>query len=240
MKACECNCKEKKNAGERAPTKAPVEAQLREDTVGAFATPGTEASDLPRVLLIGDSISIGYTEGVRCGLQGVADVSRPPVNCQHSAYGLGQMHTWLGTGRWRVIHFNFGIWDTHLLDGSGNIVSESASPLPSGIRIRHTPEQYRANLKEIVRMLQKTGAALIWASSTPIMSRTGARFEAIPTLNGVAAEVMRAHQVSVNDLYTFVLPHVREWQDPDQCHFRATGNQALARQVSACVQRALA
>jgi lysophospholipase L1-like esterase len=72
------------------------------------------------------------------------------------------------------------------------------------------------------------------------MSRTGARFEAIPTLNRVAAEVMRAHRVAVDDLYTFVLPHVREWQDPDQCHFRAIGNQALARQVSACVRRALA
>ena len=42
---------------------------------------------LPEVLLIGDSISIGYTLPVRRLLDGQAQVFRPPDNCAHSAYG---------------------------------------------------------------------------------------------------------------------------------------------------------
>ena len=45
--------------------------------------------------------------------------------------------------------------------------------------IRYTPQQYRENLTQLVNTLEKTGAKLIWASTTPIMSREGARFEDI-------------------------------------------------------------
>lgn len=39
-----------------------------------------DAPGLPRVLLIGDSISIGYTEPVRMELAGKANVHRIPTN----------------------------------------------------------------------------------------------------------------------------------------------------------------
>ncbi len=220
--------------------KTPVEAQLHESITNAFANP-REASSLPKVLIIGDSISIGYTGPVRASLKGVADVFRPPVNCQHTGYGLAQIRAWLGTSTWSVIHFNFGIWDTHLLDAAGNLVLVTdGQPPAAGIRIRHTPEQYRANLAELVTILQGIGATLIWASSTPIMSRTGERFEAIPTLNRVAADLMQSRGIAIDDLYEFVLPHVREWQNPDQCHFNEEGNKALGRRVSDCIRRAIA
>ncbi|MDD5676757.1 MAG: SGNH/GDSL hydrolase family protein [Kiritimatiellae bacterium] len=225
-------------AGERA-----VEAELHEHVTNAFINPG-KASSLPRVLIIGDSISIGYTDPVRHNLKGIADVSRPPVNCQHTGYGLANITTWLGTGKWDVIHFNFGIWDTHLLDEKGNLMSASIDgdkKRPKGvIRIRHTPEQYGANLTKILEILKGTGAKLIWASSTPIMYRTGERFEAIPTLNRVAADLMTSHGVAIDDLYAFVLPHVKEWQNPDKCHFNAQGNAQLGKQVAECIQRAIA
>ena len=47
------------------------------------------------------------------------------------------------------------------------------------MHIRHTPEQYRENLVKLVKTMEKTGAKLVWASTTPIMSRTGKRFEDI-------------------------------------------------------------
>ena len=113
-----------------------VEAELREDVAGAFVNPEA-ASILPQVLIIGDSISIGYTEPVRENLKGSAEVFRPPVNCQHTGYGLSQIKTWLGTGKWDVIHFNFGIWDTHMLDAKGNLLSGSmegdSAPATDGI-----------------------------------------------------------------------------------------------------------
>src|SRR5687767_6228627 len=51
---------------------------------------------LPRVLLIGDSISIGYTLPVRERLKGKANVHRPGTNCSATIQGLAQLDKWLG------------------------------------------------------------------------------------------------------------------------------------------------
>jgi len=66
---------------------------------------------LPRVLLIGDSISIGYTVPVRDLLKGKANVHRIPVNGGPTLNGLKHLDAWLGTSRWDVIHFNWGLHD---------------------------------------------------------------------------------------------------------------------------------
>ncbi|MCG3147425.1 MAG: hypothetical protein PCFJNLEI_00865 [Verrucomicrobiae bacterium] len=215
-----------------------VEAELHTHLTDAFVNPQT-ATGLPRVLIIGDSISIGYTAPVRLELKGIADVFRPNENCQHSGYVLAKLNAWLGGKKWDVIHFNCGIWDTHFLDAKGNLVRADDQILPPGVRIRHTPEQYRENLIKIVTRLQRTGAKLIWASTTPVMRRKGERFEAIPTLNRVAAEVMQTNGVVVNDLYDYVLPHVKEWQSPDQAHFNDKGNAELGKRVAQSIQQAL-
>ena len=73
------------------------------------------AAGLPNVLIIGDSISLGYTEQVKKLLKDKANVVHPPCNCQDSGTGVRSMEAWLGKAKWDVVHFNFGIWDTHLL-----------------------------------------------------------------------------------------------------------------------------
>jgi hypothetical protein len=223
-------------AGERV-----VEADLHQDVTNAFINPD-QASSLPRVLIIGDSISIGYTDPVRNDLKGIAEVFRPPVNCQHSGYGVAHLKAWLGTSQWDVIHFNFGIWDTHLLDSKGQLLSsslEANNQLPADSRIRYTPEQYQENLVKIIKVLKGTGAKLIWASTTPVRCRPPARLEIIPAYNRMAADLMKSQGIAIDDLYTFVLPQVKEWQTPDQCHFNAKGNQQLGTQVADSIQRAI-
>lgn len=204
-----------------------------------LATATVSAADArPRVLILGDSISIGYTPEVRKLLQDTADVHRPAENCQHTAHGLLRLKTWLGTNHWDVIHFNWGIWDTHMLDAKGQLVrNESAATGP--LRLRHTPAQYRTNLVQILDTLTATGARLVWASTTPIMSRSGPRFDDIKTLNAVAAELMHTRRIPLNDLYEFTLPHVAEWQTSDRVHFNATGNQNLGRRVADQIRTAL-
>src|SRR4051794_17794648 len=91
---------------------------------GLASAPGAEnqrsasAPARPKVLILGDSISIGYTEQVRKNLADVAEVSRPRENCQHTAHGLARIDAWLGKERWDVIHFNWGIWDTHMINAN--------------------------------------------------------------------------------------------------------------------------
>lgn len=195
----------------------------------ASATHSQDAPKLPKVLILGDSISIGYTEPVRKQLHGKAEVIRSKANCQHTAYGLANIQTWLGQEKWDVIHFNLGIWDTHLLDAQGKLVRDETQP---DLHLRHTPEKYRENLTELVQILEKTGAKLIFATTTPIMYRKGKRFEDIKAFNTVAQEVMRGRGIAINDLYGLVLPHAKEWQTPDQVHFNTVGNQQLGQRVS--------
>ncbi len=66
---------------------------------------------LPRILIIGDSISRGYTLPVRKALAGKVNVHRAPANCGPTATGLKKLDVWLGNGKWDLITWNFGIHD---------------------------------------------------------------------------------------------------------------------------------
>src|SRR3569623_375944 len=113
----------------------------------------TDDPRLPRVLLIGDSISIGYTVAVREMLKGVANVYRAPENCGPTIRGVTEIERWLAPGKWKVIHFNFGLHDLKRMEDGKHQV---------GI------ELYEKNLRDIVARLKATGARLIWASTTPV------------------------------------------------------------------------
>ena len=85
--------------------------------------PVADVPGLPRVLILGDSISIGYMVGVRERLQGRANVHRPAENCGETARGVASLDKWLGGGKWDVIHFNFGLHDVKYLDAAGKYVT---------------------------------------------------------------------------------------------------------------------
>jgi acyl-CoA thioesterase-1 len=183
---------------------------------------------LPRVLLIGDSISIGYTPRVREGLAGRADVQRVSGNASSSGFGLENLERWLGDGKWAVIHFNFGIHDAKLP--------------PEGIR--HAPvEVYSANLRRIVARLKATGATLIWATSTPIPLggnlSAKRRFGDINAYNAAALQVMREEGVVINDLNAAITPRAAEFWKPRDLHFTAEGYALLADHVAWAIRAAL-
>jgi acyl-CoA thioesterase-1 len=207
----------------------------------AGATSGAEPAatkPLPKVLILGDSISLGYTPIVKKNLAGRAEVLRPNENCQHTAYGLTKIKTWLGEEKWDVIHFNWGIWDTHMLNEKNELMRNEDDPTQK-MHQRHLPEQYRKNLTELVTTMKATGAKLVFATTTPFLRRTGERLQAIPTLNAEAVAIMKANGVAVNDLYEFVLPHAAEWQVADKVHFNPTGNEQLGKRVSDEILKAL-
>jgi len=199
---------------------------------------GAQETALPKVLILGDSISLGYTEPVRQLLKDKADVRRPKENCQHSANGVKKLEGWLGTEKWDVIHFNFGIWDTHKLDEKGALVRDETGK--TGLRLRHTPEQYRENMAAIVKRLKRTEASLIFASTTPVLRYKGERLQDLTRLNDVAGELMKGNDVAVNDLYSLVLPNAKEWQTADHVHFNKLGNEQLAKRVAETIEGALA
>ena len=101
---------------------------------GPEFAPVEDTPGLPRVLLIGDSISIGYTLPVRELLKGKANVHRIPGNGGPTTNGLKNLDEWLA-GKWDVIHFNFGLHDLKIGDdGSRQVPLEQYGAEPAGHR----------------------------------------------------------------------------------------------------------
>jgi acyl-CoA thioesterase-1 len=189
---------------------------------------------LPRVFLIGDSISIGYTLPVRELLRGKANVHRPPVNSSSSNIGLRYLDRWLGEGKWDVIHFNFGLHDLKYIDDKGTLVSPEKGKQVSTIA------HYQENLRAISQRLKKTGARVIWGAVTPVPQGTTGRVAGDELrYNEAAAQVMREEGIAINDLHAVAMKDIATYQLPRNVHFTKEGSQALAEAVAAQIEKAL-
>src|ERR1041385_2237813 len=192
----------------------------------AFATV-TDQPGLPRVLLIGDSISIGYTVTVREELSGKANVHRIPENGADTANGLKKLDAWLGDSHWDVIHFNWGLHDLKVTPDGGRQV-----PL----------DEYEKNLATLAARLKKTGARLIWATTTPVPEgKQNPPRESADAIkyNAAARRVMEANGITIDDLYEVALPRVQEIQLPSNVHFNSGGWDVLGRQAAAAISAEL-
>jgi len=200
-------------------------------TVGfaAESNPKNQPDDpaLPRVLIIGDSISIGYTDPVRELLHGKANVHRIAENGGPTSNGVKKIDQWLGgkDAKWNVIFFNFGLHDIKIEKDTHQV----------------EPEQYEKNLREIVEKMKKTGAKLIWASTTPVPEtsspprRKGDEIK----YNEIAAKVMADNAVSIVDLYAAVLPKIEQLQLKANVHFSKEGYAFLGTKVAEGIEAAL-
>lgn len=196
--------------------------------------PIDDMPDLPRVLLIGDSISIGYTLPARTLLDGKANVHRIPTNGGPTTRGLQQLDRWLGPSRWDVIHFNFGLHDLKHADAKGGLVDASEAPRQVEL------DAYRDNLRAIVRRLKETGATLIWCTTTPVPPGAKGRVAGDEVAyNAVAADVMRDEGVATNDLHAFAAARLAEIGKPADVHYTPAGYAVLAEQVARRIDQAL-
>ena len=204
-----------------------------------FVNP-TDDPDLPNVLIIGDSISIGYTIAVRKLLHGKADVFRPAANCMYSGHGAQSMKAWVAKRKWDVIHFNFGIWDTHYLHNGKLIMPNNLGNYKKeDLKRRYSHQQYIKNLEKVLKVVKRTKAKLIWASTTPFVSYGEDTKVFLAENNKLAAKLMQDNDVVINDLYALALPKLKQWQQKDGCHFNSEGYTRLATQVAAKISTAI-
>ncbi|OYW10932.1 MAG: hypothetical protein B7Z55_20060, partial [Planctomycetales bacterium 12-60-4] len=154
---------------------------------------------LPRVVLIGDSISRGYTQDVRKAMAGKANVHRAPENCGPTANGVKKIDIWLGNGKWDVIHFNWGLHDLKYI---AEDPSKRADPKAPGSHLQVPLADYEKNLAELVKIMQGTGARLIWCNTTPVPAGSNGRVEGDEKkYNEAAARVMTAAGIPTDDLH---------------------------------------
>lgn len=209
-------------------------------------TPGwlfASKQELPNVLLIGDSISMGYTPFGQELLKGKANVYRPllkdgkPENCGGSTFGVSRIDQWIDGKKWAVIHFNFGLHDLkHVNPVTGAASIKAEDPVQADI------EKYKENLKIITDKLKATGAKLIWATTTPVPPKTKSPLrepEMVLKYNKAALGIMKRKNVSVDDLYASVLPRIADLQLPNNVHFNEKGYKFLGEEVANSIAKML-
>jgi lysophospholipase L1-like esterase/dienelactone hydrolase len=190
--------------------------------------------ELPRVLLIGDSIQLGYAPLVAKKLAGKAEVVSPAGNAADTANTLKVLDKWLADARPVVVHFNCGLHDLKF----GKKTQAHQVPI----------DRYEANLKLIAGRLHKATPHVIFATTTPILDDRHAarkadfdRFDKdVRAYNERAVRTVLGLGVPVDDLYRIVQDGgPAELLGKDGTHYTPAGYDRLADAVADCVLREL-
>lgn len=185
-----------------------------------------------KIVLIGDSIRMGYEPIVREKLAGTTEVWGPSENCRHSIEHLLNFDAWYLSQNPDLIHFNFGLWDCRRLMREHE---ESLIPV----------EIFARNLDVILTMLmERSRAKLVWATITPVIQeRHRAKFTEpehpfrvsadVGLYNATAAPILAKHGVAVNDLGGFVRRNrPEEIINEDGVHYTEAGYALLGEEVT--------
>lgn len=202
------------------------------------------ADKLPRVLIIGDSISYGYTPFVKELLTNKVVIVHAPGNNAATVVGLKRLDKWLGQEKWDVIHFNWGLHDMKYIDPA-TAETDMGKLIPAEKGKQWVPvEQYEPNLKALVQRLKQTGAKLVWCSTTPVPAGATGRIPGDEVkYNAAAQRVMQAEGVPVDDLCAVVgTPEHRAAMGgkPKDVHYTDAGSRVLAAEVVKAIEKALA
>lgn len=191
----------------------------------------SSTQDKPKILIIGDSISIGYTPFVKDEFANEVEVFHNPGNAQHTGTGLKKIDEWVGNVKWDIIQFNWGLWDLCYRhpdsEVQGNRDKENG-------KITYTIEEYTSNLDSIVAFLKsKTDAKLVFVTTTYVPENEAGRFKNdVIGYNEAAIKVMKKHSVIVNDIYEQSIPiHEKFGKGLDNVHYSTQGYKKLSELV---------
>ena len=191
-----------------------------------------------KVLIIGDSISIGYFPHVKKALEGEAEVFHNPGNAQHTGTGLRLIDTWLGEGEYDVILFNWGLWDLCYRHPESTVQGQRDKLTGE---VTFTVDRYEENLTQLVKRLKQTEAKLMFVMTTVVPPGEPGRFEGDEeTYNEAAKAIMEKYGVEVLDLHTpSVTIHQAYKKGVGNVHYTREGSQKLAGYVTEGVRRLL-
>ncbi len=181
---------------------------------------------MKNILLVGDSIRLGYDLSVRKSLEGIANVYAPLENCRFASYILRYIHTYkdlVPEGKVDILHWNAGLWDCLRL-----FEEEPHTPI----------DVYAYYIERICIRIKKLmpDAKVIFATSTTVqsekMDKDFKRYnEEIAKYNEAAVAVVKKYSFAVNDMFpvSMVLP---EEAHSDTVHYYTSiGTEAFTKQV---------
>lgn len=189
--------------------------------------------NLPNMLIIGDSISIGYTPWVRKFLAGKANVFRIPENGGHSGTILQSLDQWfeaLENRSFKLILFNSGLHDlVRLVTGEYDETGpENRISLPA----------YQANLEKLVTRLHAKSQSLLWVSTSVLPEGSKGRRKGDEVqFNAAAAQVMTNRHIPIFDLQSLsaVDRHLYHEGDPKGVHYNAAGYERFGAELATAI-----
>ena len=183
---------------------------------------------MQQVILIGDSIRMGYQETVCQQLADVAQIWGPGQNGGDSANVRAHLDEWALNRPAAVLHLNCGLHDIK-------------KPFDTGCA-QVALDQYEDNLRDIFSRLRDSGRArVVWATTTPVdedlhhRNKGFDRFEAdVKAYNSAAVALAAEFELQVDDLHhTMTEAGPAAHLTPDGVHFTPAGSQLLGGAVAA-------
>lgn len=174
------------------------------------------------ILLIGDSISLGYENRAQIYAGSRHNIVHTMTNALYSTYCRAHVRDWLSKTNqiWDVVHFNVGLHD--ICRNPDNCAPPQTAVLT-----------YQKNLLDIVEIIRNDSpcAVIVFALSTPILSQENRLPEDVAVYNSAATNILADQNVYINDLCSLMLPHQDEYHLEDGTHFTPEGNQFNAENV---------
>ncbi len=190
---------------------------------------------MKRIILIGDSIRMGYDRYVKDALSGVAEVYYPDENCRFAEYVLRYAHEWRNASGFSedvdLVHWNAGLWDALELFGD--------EPLTS---LSYYGEAI-ARIHKRLKMLFPR-AKLVFATSTNVCERMSSpdftrHNSTIEEYNRVALKSLSGTDTIINDLYPLTASFPDEYRS-DWVHFYTPrGTEIIGGRVLSVICREL-
>lgn len=190
----------------------------------------------PKILLIGDSIRLGYDALTREAYKDVAHVFFPSDNCRFSTYVLRNLHEWkeeLKCTEVDCVHWNVGAWDTLTLYQDGPLV-----PL----------DAYKDNLRRICKRMEILfpGAKKIFATTTPMREELFQSPEIfirynrdIEIYNEAAIGIVKEYGHEINDLYELMKDMSPDYHSDVAHYYTRKGAMVLTKRVCSVLDDAL-
>ncbi|MGZ9585004.1 SGNH/GDSL hydrolase family protein [Paenibacillus marinisediminis] len=179
---------------------------------------------MKKVLLLGDSIRLGYQPYIQEGLKGEAQVWGSQDNGRYSKYTLWGVNLWIKEfGIPDIVHWNNGLWDLH-----------HEAPMVEALTLL---DEYLENLKRIINELERTGAKIIFATTIPVPpDATGRSNAEIDRYNAAATALMQSKNIAINDLNQLVRTDMEAHICEDRLHLTELGYKRCAEQAIAMIR----
>ena len=203
---------------------------------------------MKNLLLLGDSIRVGYCNFVKEMLEARANVFFPEDNCRFAQYTLRELQRWVADyPEIDVVHWNNGLWDSaHLsISGSGDdgeAAGVTMKPANVSADYRYDeeavtpPEIYEYMLNRVVIRIKQLcpNARIVFATTTPVIEEQATNIyrsnAEVDLYNDIARNVMKKHNVMVNELGDFAKTLSVEYRR-DWVHYNDEGSRLLAGEI---------